>query len=131
MGTAINGLMAELYKALNGTIKITKGTVEVTNAPSQIYPCIVIGSQTKRKAPTLTTDGDNTTITFHIWDRDHTDVSVNEILDALEDTLSSTEIIVDGYSVTFMEVVLSEVLKDPDPLFRHGVMIARFILDKT
>lgn len=94
---------------------------------TSLFPYIVIGDDTAVQFDTDDLDGEETTITLHIWDKRRGRKRVKQIRDATYNALHTTMLDVSGTNAIFCYFEYSESVPDPDPLTQHGVIRFRIV----
>lgn len=88
------------------------------------FPYLVIGDDTAIPFDTDDKDGQESTITIHIWSRYRGKAEVKRITDAIYDVLHNQALAISGQTHVFTYFEYSESFEDQDGLTLHGV--ARF-----
>jgi hypothetical protein len=91
------------------------------------FPYVVIGDTTAAPFDTDDINGQEHTVTLHIWDRYKGGKRVRQVMDAIYDALHEAELSVDGQNTIFCYFDFSESVPDPDIETRHGVARYRIV----
>jgi len=92
-----------------------------------IYPCIVIDAVTSNQNDTDTTNGFDATVMIHTWSISPSNVAVSNIQDVTYSLLHRKK----GGNVSGISCELTEILRDPDGISRHGVQRFRIFYEKV
>lgn len=92
------------------------------------YPYVVIGEETTIDNGTKDRDGQEFTLTIHIWSRYRGGKQTKEIAERLYTLLHNTDISVSGASFANSRNEFFTILLDDDGLTRHGVMRFRVVI---
>ena len=91
------------------------------------FPYVVVGDTTAAQWDADDFDGQEHTLTLHIWDRYRGSKRVREIQGAIYDALHRAALVVAGQHVIFCYFEFSATINDPDVRTEHGVVRYRVI----
>ena len=92
-----------------------------------LYPCVVIDAVTSNQNDTDTTNGFDATVMIHTWSISPSNVLVSNIQDVLYSLLHRKK----GNNISGISCELTEILRDPDGISRHGVQRFRIFYEKV
>ena len=92
-----------------------------------VYPCVVIDAITSNQNDTDTTNGFDATVMIHTWSISPSNVIVSNIQDVIYSLLHRKK----GGNISGISCELSEILRDPDGISRHGVQRFRIFYEKV
>lgn len=95
------------------------------------FPYIVVGDTTAIEFDTDDINGQEHTVTLHIWDRYRGRTRVRRVMDAVYGALHHVAISVDGQHLVYCYFEFSESIPDPDVLLQHGVTRFRVVTQET
>jgi hypothetical protein len=95
------------------------------DADNSIFPCVVIDAQQDNILDTDTTNGFNSTVLIHTWSVQPSNIEVSAIQDQIYNSLHRKK----GGLISGISCELSEILRDPDGISRHGVQRFRIFYD--
>lgn len=85
------------------------------------FPLVAIGDDTAVESDTDELDGQEHTVTIHVYDRYEGRKRVKQILTAIYDALHRAALSVSGHHTVFCFWEFSGSVPDPDPLTQHAV----------
>lgn len=91
------------------------------------FPYVVVGDTTGAEFDTDDVDGQEHTLTLHIWDRYRGRKRVRQIMDAIYDALHDAALTVAGHSAIYCYWEFSGTIPDPDVDTQHGVTRFRIV----
>lgn len=91
------------------------------------FPYIVIGDDTAVNADTDDINGQETTITLHVWDRRRGKDRTKQVLGVVYDLLQNASLEVSGTHAVFCFWEFSESIPEPDVLVQHAVTRFRIL----
>lgn len=131
--STLRGLLA--VDALEGspTAPAVYDHVPQADAPedSAEFPYIVIGDDTAAQFDTDDVDGQETTITLHVWDRRRGRKRVKQVLDAVYGALHDVSLSISGQHHVLCLWEYSETVPDPDVLVQHAVTRFRILTQSS
>jgi len=86
------------------------------------FPYVVIGDDTAIPFDTDDKDGQESTITLHIWSRYRGRSETKRIIDAIYNVLHDQSLSISGQTWVYCFFEFSEVFEDNDGLTQHGVV---------
>lgn len=95
------------------------------------FPYLVIGDDTAAEFDTDDTNGQETTVTVHVWDRYRGKKRIKQIQDALYAALHDVALTVTGHTAVYCLWEYSENVPDPDGLTQHAVSRFRIVTQDT
>jgi hypothetical protein len=102
------------------------GTLEPNN-----FPYVVIGDSIETPDDSHTRFGSVDTITLHVWSRHQGDKEIKEIMGRMWQMLHHQPWAIPNYSRVMSRIELTESLRDPDGITRHGVMRVRVLVQEV
>jgi hypothetical protein len=122
MASATLALQKAIYAALDSAL-----SVPITDAPASpdlATPYVTIDSATSIPWDTLTTDGEEVTVTLSAWTGGESrgKEAVLGLLGDMRDALHEEPITVTGYAPIIVRVDFQDVFVDPDGVTQHGVL---------
>lgn len=124
-----------VYTALtDGSPPAVEQSVYDGAAPAgAVYPYVVIGEATIVDDGTKTEDGQQHTVTLHVWDRP-ADAGgpigykrTKEIMAAIRAALHDVDLSITGHATVMSRVEMQETFLDEDGITRHGVLRLRVV----
>ena len=94
---------------------------------NSVFPCVVIDAQIDNALNTDTTDGFDSTVLIHTWSVQPSNVEVSAIQDVIYSLLHRKK----ASYISGISCELSEIMRDPDGISRHGVQRFRIFYDKV
>ena len=91
------------------------------------FPYLVIGESTAIEFDTDDINGQETTLTLHVWDRYRGRKRVNAALDAIYTALHDVNLSVSGQVAVLCLWVFSQVFEEDGPTTQHGVTRFRIV----
>lgn len=99
---------------------------------STAFPYIALSDVMGAKSLSWTSQdikGQDVTITAHIWSSYHGDKQAGDMMDAVAQAVTATDLSITGYTtlkavVDFYQIMIED--SDPDRILRHGVLRFRF-----
>lgn len=95
------------------------------------FPYLVIGDDTAAPFDTDDVDGEETTVTIHIWDRRRGRKRAKQVRDAVYNALHGTQLEPSGQHSVLCFFDFSESIPDPDPLSQHVVIRFRIVTQES
>lgn len=86
------------------------------------YPYVVIGEETTVNNGSKTLDGQEYTLTLHVWSRYRGFKEVKQIMERIYTLLHNYDLSATGASVANLRQEFTSTLMDADGLTRHGVI---------
>lgn len=91
------------------------------------FPFVTIGEFTAAEADTDDVDGQELTVTLHVWSRYNGSKEIKQISDVLHDVLHDAALDVSGQHQVYCFWEFAESIPDPDPKVQHGVTRFRIL----
>ena len=122
-------LQSSIYTALNVSAITTTLACGVYDevVEGNSYPFITLGEETAIDYSTNNLVGAETTINIHIWSRYKGSKQTKQIMDKVHDLLHDVSLTVSGVNLINLRFEYSDIMRDPDGITRHGVMLFRAI----
>lgn len=95
------------------------------------FPYVVLGEDTAAEFDTDDTDGQETTVTLHVWDRRRGRKRLKQVLDAVYDALHDATLTITGQVAVLCLWEYSETVPDPDVLVQHAVTRFRILTQSS
>lgn len=95
------------------------------------FPYIVTGDQTSTEFDSDDIDGQETTITLHVWDHYRGKKRVRQVLDAIYNVLHEATLSVSGQHLVYCYWEFSEVLPEDAPRSQHAVTRFRVVTQES
>jgi hypothetical protein len=96
-----------------------------------VFPFVVIGDDTVAEFDTDDSEGQEATLTIHVWSRYPGKKEVKQVLDAIYDCLHDSPLTVTGQTVIYIFFEFMETMADPDGLTQHGVIRFRLVTQES
>lgn len=122
-----------LYDKLKSNAYLASLVTDIYDNPPEetsTYPYVTIGEAVHNEFDTDTDEGNDVTISVHVWSRDRGRKEVKEIQNAIYLALSRQELSVIGYNFINCQFVTSQSFLDSDGKTRHGVQDFQILLDE-
>lgn len=103
---------------------------QISEDPSK-FPYVVIGDDTAAEFDTDDRNGQETTVTLHVWSRYRGKKEVKQIIDALYTALHTLQLSIQGQHTVFCYWEFAESVPEPDVLLQHGVTRFRIVTQET
>ena len=124
--SALSQLLASFTYSNGSTVSAVFNDLPQSDDNS-VFPCVVIDSQIDDALNTDTTDGFNSTVLIHTWSVQPSNVEVSAIQDVIYGLLHRKK----ASYISGISCELSEIMRDPDGISRHGVQRFRIFYDKV
>lgn len=95
------------------------------------FPYVVIGEDTSVQFDTDDVDGQEHTVTLHVFDRREGRKRAKQVIGALYDALHNASLSVTGHDAVFCFFDFSGAVPDPDPLTQHEVIRFRIVTQEA
>lgn len=122
-----------LYDKLKSNAYLASLVTDIYDNPPEetsAYPYVTIGEAVHNEFDTDTDEGNDVTVSVHVWSRDRGRKEVKEIQNAIYLALSRQELSVIGYNFINCQFVTSQSFLDSDGKTRHGVQDFQILLDE-
>ena len=96
-------------------------------ASESVFPYVVVGDTTATEFDTDDVDGQEHTLTLHIWDRYRGRTRCRQVADAIYSALHGVSITVSGRVTVYCYWEFSESIPDPDVKLQHLVTRYRIV----
>jgi hypothetical protein len=128
MRTSLLDLQASLYARMASHTPLVSKISGIYDEVSEgtLYPYVTIGNPTVNDWGSHTTEGEEITITLHVWSDYNGKKETYEIFDLMLAALTQPLSLDDGFSMEFQRREFMEVLEDNVTNARHGVIRLRF-----
>jgi hypothetical protein len=128
MKTSLLTLQTSVYARLASHTPLTSKISGIYDEVSEgtPYPYVTIGNPTVNDWGSHTTEGEDITLTLHVWSDYNGKKEVYEIFNLMLESLSTPLSLGSGFSMEFQRREFMEVLEDNVTNARHGVMRLRF-----
>lgn len=93
----------------------------------QAFPYVTVGDDTAVWSGAMTVDGQEHTLTMHVWSRGRGRKEAKEIMDRIHTVLHDAALTVTGFTFIALRYEFGQTFMDEDGLTRHGVMRFRAI----
>ncbi len=121
-------LDAAIYGVLSGASPaIAEGGVHDDVPEDVTFPYVEMGESDAVDDDVTCSDGLDETVTLHIWSRYRGKKETKEIMSRIRDLLHNKVLAVSGRSSAHSWVTSSRVVRDPDGLTRHGIVLVRVV----
>ena len=130
MKLPFNSLQKKIYELL--TANLTYSVYDIAAIPQNTQPpYIAIGDVSATNDSTKTYWGVEVTVTIHMWSKYEGLKEINDMMDAVTQTLvSKNNISLEG-GFTAVGCLLDMVQTIPDPAGRHGILRFRFYIKEN
>lgn len=103
----------------------------ITPEDATKFPYVVLGDGTAQEFDTDDVNGQETTITLHVWDRYRGRKRVMQVLDAIYTALHDVTLTVSGQHAVFCLWEFSQVLQEDGPTSQHAVTRFRIVTQES
>lgn len=103
---------------------------QLSEDPSQ-FPYVVIGDDTAGEFDTDDVNGQETTVTLHIWSRYRGKKEVKQIADAIYDALHDATLAISGQNAIYCFWEFAESVPESDVLVQHEVTRFRIVTQEN
>ena len=130
MTLAANALQSAIFARLTGQL----GPTPVYDFVPQdsAFPYVVIGADTSVPADTKTNDGQEFTLTIHVWDKAAGRKSVKTTMEAVYTALHNHPLAVTGFSTVILRCEYAETMQEQaegeGDHYYHGVLRFRAVV---
>ncbi|MBW3114189.1 DUF3168 domain-containing protein [Bacillus sp. MCCB 382] len=126
--TSLLALQMSVYAKLASHTPLTSKISGVYDEVSEgtAYPYVTIGNPTVNDWGSHTTEGEDITLTLHVWSDYKGKREVYEIFNLILEALTTTLTLSGGFSMEFQRREFMEVLEDNVTNARHGVIRLRY-----
>jgi hypothetical protein len=93
------------------------------------FPYLTIGQSTVRDWGTGSEEGDEHTLTLHVWSRENGRKETHAIMGALRQALHDRPLTLDGHRLINLRHEFSEARRDPDGDTYHGIVRYRAVTE--
>jgi hypothetical protein len=117
-------LASAVYSRLTGDttlMSIVEGVYDDVPQDTE-YPYVVIGEETTINNGSKTLDGQEYTITIHVWSRYRGFKETKQIMERIYTLLHNYALAVTGASLVNLRQEFTSTLMDADGLTRHGII---------
>jgi hypothetical protein len=133
MTAASWALQRSVYETLSNATELTSllgGDGIYTNPPPAVeFPFITIGQSVNLDWSTGTEDGNEHSLTLHIWSRVDSALEVHEITQVLRDLLHDQALMLDDHYLINLRHEFSQARIDPDGETLHGIVRYRAVTE--
>ena len=133
MTAASWALQRSIYQALTASpevVSLLSGERVYSNPPAAAqFPYITLGQTVNLDWSTGTEDGNEHSLTLHIWSRADSAAQVHEIIEALRVVLHNQPLSLDGHQLVNLRHEFNEVRLDPDGETMHGIVRYRAVTE--
>jgi hypothetical protein len=98
--------------------------------PDTDFPYVGIGDVTTVSNNTDTTRGGSMTVTLHVWSRSKSSLEVKQILANIQDALDLSPYIIPKFTKPVMALEYTDVSRESNGAFRHGVARYRVNMER-
>ena len=133
MASAGWALQRAVYERLTSAAEVT-ATLGGPNVYDDVprgatYPYLTIGQSSTRDWSTASEDGEEHTLTLHVWTRSRGRRQVQVIMSAVRTALHDASLTLSGYALVNLRHELSEARRDGDGETYHGLMRFRAVTE--
>lgn len=121
----------ELQKAIFGRLSTISCPVYDAVPQGTIFPYCSLGEDTAIDWSSKTTDGQETTVTLHVWSRYNGYVEAKQIGGEVIELMTVTPLIMTGFEVDAARLDMQEYIVDSDGVTRHGIMRFRLFISEV
>lgn len=131
--STLRGLLAEdLYEGSPTGAAVYDHVPQPDEAEDEsLFPYVVIGDHTAIPFDTDDVNGQETTITLHVWDRRAGRARAKEIVVAIYASLHNAALSVEGQSTVFCYWEFGESIPDPDFMTQHEATRFRIVTQES
>lgn len=132
-GSAGWALQQAIYATLSGhapLITLLGGARIFDDVPQAApYPHLSLGQTSSSEFGTGTEDGEEHTLTLHVWSQNGGRSEAQRIMGAVRDALHSAALTVAGHTLVNLRQQFSDVRRDPDGVTIHGIVRYRAVTE--
>lgn len=118
----------ELQKAIFNRLSTISCPVYDAVPQGASFPYVTLGEDTAIDWSSKTTDGQETTVTLHVWSRYNGMAEAKQIGGEVIELMTAAPLIMTGFEADTPRLDMSEVIKDPDGITRHGITRFRLFI---
>lgn len=121
-------ILADLYACLNGNL--ATGSVYDEAPQDSSFPYVLIGEMQTTRHGSKTTDGQDVTVTFHVWSAYKGDKQVHQMMDDVVQLITAYTWSLTGFDVLQTRHEFDTVIEDrsdADRPLRHGILRVRLL----
>ncbi len=121
-------LAADVYEGSPSRPAIYDHVLQPSDAgSSSAFPYVVIGDSSAISFDTDDVNGQEATVTLHVWDRREGSLRAKQVADAIYSSLHGADFPVFGQNLIFCYFDFRESIPDPEPLTKHEVIRFRIV----
>ncbi len=132
-GSATLPLQQAVYAALAGSTPLTAllGGARIYDDVPQAapFPYISLGQTSSSEYGTGTEDGEEHTLTLHVWSQNGGRSEAQRIMGAIRDALHAVSLSVAGHTLVNLRQQFSDVRRDSDGVTIHGLVRYRAVTE--
>ena len=123
-------LQRSVYTALTSSAALVNQVNGIfDDVPQDVdYPFVALGDETSIDRSTKTIDGQEVTITIHVFSENKGKLVTKQIMQAIYDVLHDNDMIVQNANLVNMRFEFSDIVIENDGVTRHGVMRFRAVI---
>lgn len=133
MSSASWSLQQAVYAALSGNAGLTAllGAERIYDDTPQTapYPYITLGQTSSRDWGAGSEDGEEHTLTLHVWSQEGGRGEAQRIMGAIRDVLHDRALTLAGHRLVNLRHELSDARRDPDGATIHGLVRYRAVTE--
>jgi Protein of unknown function (DUF3168) len=133
MTAASWALQRSIYQALTGSIELTSllgGERIYSNPPPAAeFPYITLGQTVNLDWSTGTEDGNEHSLTLHVWSRANSAEQVHDIIEQIRVALHNQLLALEDHYLVNLRHEFSEARLDPDGETMHGIVRYRAVTE--
>lgn len=133
MTAASWALQRSIYQSLAGSLEVTSllggARIYSNPPPAAEFPYVTFGQTVNLDWSTGTEDGNEHSLTLHVWSRADSAAQVHEIIDVLRMVLHNQPLALDGHDLVNLRHEFNEARLDPDGETMHGIVRYRAVTE--
>lgn len=118
----------ELQKAIFGRLSTLSCPVYDAVPKGSTFPYVTIGEDTALDWSTKTANGQEVTVTIHVWSRYEGMKEVKQLTDEVIQQMTVSPLVMTGFTTNPVQLELNEVIRDSDGITRHGILRFRLFI---
>jgi hypothetical protein len=121
----------ELQKAIFGRLATISCPVHDAVPQSSSFPYVTIGEDTATDWSSKTTNGQETTVTLHVWSRYNGYAEAKQIGGEVIELMTVTPLVMTGFKADTAKLDMQEYFVDSDGVTRHGIIRFRLFISEN
>jgi hypothetical protein len=118
----------ELQKAIFGRLAVVSCPVHDAVPQGSMFPYVTLGEDTAIDWSSKTTNGQETTVTLHVWSRYNGYAEAKQIGGEVIELMTVSPLIMTGFEADSARLDMQEYIVDSDGITRHGILKFRLFI---